>query len=362
MPASKKPFINSPTFFVGVQGGDIISFGSGQPDLPPPERIYKILPGYHAFKYGLIQGQQDLREALATQYPQSKADDFVITNGASEALDLTLRALARLPGKKKVLIPQPYYYSYPVLVELAGLTPVFTKLNNEGRIDIKDFKKKIVNCGAALINSPSNPTGKIESVETLREIEAVAKKLGVYLLSDEVYKDLIYERENYLIKGPKVVTINSFSKTYAMCGFRVGYLYARDARLVREVIDIKGKTSMNTSIISQAMAMEATTTPRQDIEKQVVIWKERRDLVYSGLQKLGLDLWRPEGAFYVFPKMKKSLQAVNELFYQHNVITYAGDWFGAPGRIRLSYALDVEKIKEGLARIERYLRQHPEVI
>lgn len=354
MSDKKYKIISSPTFFVGVRGNGIISFGSGQPDLPPPDQIYKILPKYHFFKYGLIQGQENLRDALAKQYSKAKAEDFVITNGASEALDLTFRAFSEMPGSKKVLLIKPHYYSYPFLVKLSRMTPVYTE-TKEGRIDFEDFKKKVVGCKAVLINSPSNPTGKIESIETLKKIEKLTEKLGIYLISDEVYKDLIYERENYLLHGEKVITVNSFSKTYAMCGFRVGYLYARDKKLVEKIIEIKARSSMNTSILSQEMAYEATKVPRPQVESQIKIWRERRDLIYQGLKDLGFSLWKPEGAFYVFPKIKNSSQAVSELYYKYKVITYDGIWFGAPNRIRLSYALDIDKIEEGLSRIKKFL-------
>lgn len=348
--------INSPSFFIGVNDRDIISFGSGQPDLPPPKEIYKILPNYREFKYGLIQGELKLREALAKQYPNASADDFVITNGASEALDLVLRAISDGSGNDKVLLPRPYYYSYPFVVKYAKMEPIYTDLV-EGRIDINDFKKKIAVSKAVLINSPSNPTGRIESLETLKQIEKITQNLGVYVISDEVYKDLIYERENYLLKGNHVITINSFSKTYAMCGLRIGYLYSQDRELVRRVIEIKVHTSMNTNILAQGMACAALKTPRSYIDNLVKIWKARRDLIYQGLVDIGFDLWKSEGAFYVFPKIKNSNQVVNELFYKHRVIVYDGKWFGDPERIRLSYALDSEKIKEGLERIKKYLKE-----
>ncbi|MDD5430759.1 MAG: pyridoxal phosphate-dependent aminotransferase [Candidatus Pacebacteria bacterium] len=351
----KKPKIDSPIFFVGVRDNGIISFGSGQPDLPPPRQIFNILPDYRSFKYGLTQGQINLREALAKQYPGAKAENFVITNGASEALDLTIRALSQKFHGGKIMLFRPYYYSYPFLAKISGMTPVISDLK-EGRIDLEDFKKKIKGCKAILINSPSNPTGKIESIETLKEIEKITQKLGIYILSDEVYKDLIYERENYLLHGPYVVTINSFSKTYAMCGFRVGYLYARDKELVRAVVEIKARTSMNTGILSQEMAFEATKVPRRQVDSQIKIWRQRRDLIYKGLKDMGFDLWKPEGAFYVFPKIKNANRVVNDLFYKHKVITYDGAWFGNPDRIRLSYALDVKDIKEGLRRIKKYIK------
>jgi aspartate/methionine/tyrosine aminotransferase len=333
--------IESPSFFIGKGDNSLISFGSGQPDLPPPPEVYRILPTYRDFKYGLIQGQENLREALAAQYPGSKADDFVITNGASEALDLVLRALYK-PGAK-ILLPKPYYYSYPHNVRLAGMEPVFYELVS-GKIDFEKFKEDIKGCLAVLINSPGNPTGTVQD-----------QKLGVYIISDEVYKDLIYERENYLIEGKHVVTLNSFSKTYAMCGFRVGYMYAREKWLVDRTVAIKTHSSMNTNILGQEMAYEAIKVPRRFIDAQTKIWQERRDLIFGGLQELELQLWKPEGAFYVFPKLKNPGKVVSDLYYKYKMITYDGTWFGDSERVRFSYALDVEKIKEGLKRLKKYL-------
>lgn len=349
----------STSMFIGVQGDDIISFGSGQPDLPPPKEVYDILPNYHDFKYGLIQGQVNLRKALARQYPHSKAESFVITNGASEALDLILRVIAENDnkGRNKVLVTKPYYYSYPLLVKFSGMEPVFTELV-EGRIDFSDFEKKVQECKAVIINSPSNPTGRVESIDTLKKIEKVTADLGVYILSDEVYKDLIYIRENYLIEGSHVVTINSFSKTYAMCGFRVGYMWSLDQELINRVIEMKTHTSMNTNILGQEMAYQATKVPNSFIENQLRVWRERRDMIYEGLKELGFDLWKPEGAFYVFPKVINPRDFVWDMFKKYNVITYLGEWFGAPDRVRFSYALDSEKIEEGLRRIKKYLDEN----
>ena len=346
----------SPASFIGVQGENLISFGSGQPDLPPPREAFSILPHYRDFRYGLIQGMLELREVLADQYPDSTPESVVITNGASEALDLALRVVARKdgPGKNKVLMARPYYYSYPETARYAGLEPVYTS-TVEGRIDMDDFRAKVGDCRAVIINSPSNPTGRVQTVETLQEIEKIAGELGIYVISDEVYKDLIYVRENYLINGPRVVTINSFSKTYAMCGFRVGYLWSLDDDLVRDVIAMKTHTSMNTNILGQEMALAATRAPRVFIEEQLEIWKERRDLIYRGLLDLGLDVWKPEGAFYVMPKIERPQDFVWDLFHEHKVITYLGEWFGSPSRVRLSYALDIAKIEVGLERIARYL-------
>ena len=355
MAKKRLKLITNPAAFIGVQGGNIISFGSGQPDLPPPAEIFKTLSKPRLFKYGLIQGQEDLREALSGEYPDARADEFVVTNGASEALDLAFRALHELHGPVKVLVCRPYYYSYPPIITFAGLVPVYTDLK-EGKIDLEDFEKKVKGVKAVLINSPSNPTGRVEDLATLKAIERLCAKRGVYIISDEVYKDLIYERENYLIRGRHVITINSFSKTYAMCGLRVGYLWSRDPEIIRAVIDLKIHTSMNTNILAQEMALRAMKAPRSFVTKQTAVWKERRDFIHGGLVSMGFDLWKPEGAFYVLPRIKNSSRVVTELFYKHDVISYDGEWFGAPGRIRLSYALELPKIKEGLARIKKYIK------
>lgn len=347
--------------FIGMSGKDIISFGSGEPDLPPPKRVFRAMSRYRDFRYGLIQGNLNLRKALAKEYSKSTADNFVITNGASEAIDLTLRAISKIGRKKnRILLPRPYYYSYPLLVKFAGMKPVYTNLI-DGRIDFNDFKKKIKDCKAVIINSPSNPTGRVESIKTLKKIEKLTSDLGVYVLSDEVYKDLIYVRENYLIKGSHVITVNSFSKTYNMCGLRVGYLWSLDKELVKEVIEIKTHTSMNTNIVGQEMAYEAFKTPKTFINQQVKIWRKRRDLIYRGLSDMGLDLWKPEGAFYVLPKIKNPKAFVWDMFKKYKVITYLGEWFGVNDRVRFSYALDIDKIEEGLSRVKKYLKSKGEV-
>ncbi|HUC20030.1 MAG TPA: pyridoxal phosphate-dependent aminotransferase [Candidatus Polarisedimenticolaceae bacterium] len=350
---------SGPASFIGHHDKGIISFGSGQPDLPPPPNIFENLETPQVFQYGLIQGEPKLRFKLQTEYAGTDPDNFIITNGASEALDLTFRAIRQLHGNVKVLVCRPYYYSYPPLIELAGLTPVYTDLT-DGRIDLADFKAKLPEVKAILINSPSNPTGRIEDMQTLAEIEALANKQGMYVISDEVYKDLIYTRENYFIQGEHVITINSFSKTYAMCGIRVGYLHTPDQQLIKTVLEMKTHTSMNTSIIGQQMALQALNAPTGYVAHQTAIWKKRRDLIYKGLVELGFDLWKPEGAFYVFPRVKNATQVVSDLFYDHQVIVYDGGWFGAPDRIRLSYALDTTQIKEGLERMGEYFKDKPE--
>lgn len=347
----QKP-ITGPSFFIGRGDDTLISFGSGQPDMPPPSEAFDILKTYDSFKYGLVQGEEVLRTALSAEYPDARAEHFVITNGASEAIDLVLRVIAKQGGK--VLLPRPYYYSYPYNVKFAGMEPAYYDLE-KGKINIDTFKKAAEGCLAVVINSPSNPTGTVQEVETLKAIEKFCAEKDMWVISDEVYKDIIYVRENYLLHGPKVATINTFSKTYAMCGLRVGYLYSTNKELVDNVVEMKTHTAMNTSIVSQKMAHAALTSSKDYVARNLELWKERRDLMYDGMRELGLDLWKPEGAFYVLPKFKRSGQALSDLYYVYRVITYDGAWFGAPDRLRFSYALDAAKIKEGLRRLKEFL-------
>ncbi|OQA55951.1 MAG: Aspartate aminotransferase [Candidatus Omnitrophica bacterium ADurb.Bin277] len=345
--------LNSPADFIGKQGQGFISFGSGQPDLPPPQEAFEGISLRKDLRYGLIPGELRLREALAGEYPGSTAENFVITNGASEALDLIFRSWGK---GGKVLLARPYYYSYPPIIEMAGMVPVYTDMV-DGRIDLDDFKHKIRDCKAVLINSPSNPTGRVESIETLKEIERITQKLGIYVVSDEVYKDLIYERENYHIKGNHVITVNSFSKTYCMCGVRVGYLWSADKKVVEDVCEEKTHTSMNTNLVGQDMAFHAMRAPKEYIVKQQAIWRERRDFMYQGLLRLGFDLWKPEGAFYVLPKCNRAREFLSLLVQEYKVIAYLGEWFGAPDRLRFSYALDIKQIEEGLNRIQDAMKK-----
>lgn len=344
--------ISGPAFFIGKGDDTLISFGSGQPDMPPPPQAFDVLKTYGAFKYGLIQGEEALREALAKQYPAATPEQFVVTNGASEAIDLVLRVISEKNGK--VLLPRPYYYSYPHNVTFAGMTPAYYDLE-KGKINFDTFATALEGCVAVLINSPSNPTGTVQEVDTLKKVEELCAKKNIWVISDEVYKDIIYVRENYLLQGPRVVTINSFSKTYAMCGLRVGYLYSKNKALVDNVIEMKTHTAMNTSIVGQMMALAALSAPHSYIAHNLEIWKARRDLMYEGMKKLGLELWSPEGAFYVLPKFKQSGRALSDLFHTYKVITYDGAWFGAPERLRFSYALNEDKIKEGLRRVGEFL-------
>ena len=142
-----------------------------------------------------------------------------------------------------------------------------------------------------------------------------------------------------------------------MCGLRIGYLYTHDDELRERTIEMKSHTSMNTSIIGQAMALGALQHKRVYVDEHLPIWHERRDLIYNGMQDLGLELMKPEGAFYVLPKIQNATQAMHDLYHNYDMITYDGTWFGAPDNLRFSYALDTERIEKGLERLETFLKK-----
>jgi aspartate aminotransferase len=350
----KTPYDLTPGRLIGLDGSGVISFGAGQPDLPPPKEILDVRPRKRDQKYGNVIGLEELRDELTKEpeFKGSRSNNFIITVGASEALDLVMRALTK--PDDKILLHSPYYYSYYENIKNNYRIPIITE-TVDGKIDLNDFEDKIQDCKLFFLNSPGNPTGRVQSKKTLKEIERITQELDIPIISDEVYKDLIYTRENYMMKGPHIVTINSFSKTFGMCGGRIGYMYSNDNEIINKCVDIKTNSTMNTSIYEQRQALVALKVPRKEVLKQVPIWEERRNLIYNGLKELGFGLWKPEGAFYVFPKIDNPRQVCFDLLSKYSIVTYLGEWFGDPDRLRFSYALDKSKIKEGLKRIGNYL-------
>ena len=353
---TKSKYYVHPSMFLGVNGKDYITFGAGQPDLAPPENVYKDLNKFCSFKYGLVQGEKWLRSSLSKLHNMPE-DNFVITNGGSEALQLTMLSQMYNSKNKNFLLTKPYYYSYLPLVKFSGATPKFHNLIN-GKLDMEKLYDDLKGSKVFLINSPANPTGSVQSVKDLKEVEKMTKELGVTLISDEVYSTLVYDGEHYSPKGDHVVTIQSFSKTFNLCGIRVGYLYSKNKELISDIIEKKTHTSMNTSLIAQHMANEALKAPKSFSTKQYKIWKSRRNMIYQGMQDLGLEVYKPEGAFYVLPKVKEPAKMCHTLFHKHKVISYMGEWFGAEDRIRFSYALNEDRIEEGIKRIGAYLKQN----
>lgn len=343
--------ILGPSFFIGNHNDDIISFGPGEPDLisieHPPLSLKRR-------GYGEVQGEEDLRSALSCRYPGSSPDNFIITNGASEALDLSLRAI--YTPHAKILIPRPYYSSYLDCVELSHMDNVFLELQ-DGRMIEDDIEKAIDGCIGMIFNSPGNPTGIVQSSSVMDKIEKLSQERKKYIISDDVYEDFDYSGPHRQLKGEYIISIHSFSKSFDMCGHRVGYIYATNKELIEKIVRIKACTSMNTNLLAQDFACQVLETDKEKMVTQSQEMEKKGLYMYERLKDLGLELWKPEGAFYLFPKMEDSSRVVSELYYDYGVIVYDGKWFGAPNRIRLSFATSRENIDKGLEKLGCYLNR-----
>ena len=346
----------SPGMFIGVEDADVVSFGSGQPDLAPPFDVGEVFLNFSRFKYGKVGGEDELKAKLRGYVKREfghcvDEDCIMVTNGASEALDLVLRKVSLDPGRRRVLLTKPYYYSYPHLARINHMTPMYTDAN----IDLEDVKEKSGNCDVMIVNSPANPTGNVIEKSVLRGIQEITMDNGCVLISDEVYHSLSYGSEHYSPKGDNVVTINSFSKTYSLCGYRIGYVFCQNHGFMKDICEIKAHCSMNTNLLSQRVAVACLSVPKKHVVKNRKIFRRRRDHIYRRVKELGFEVEKPQGAFYILPKVGDSMSMARDLFFEHKVIVYPGEWFGAPGHVRLSFALPVEKIDEGMERIDEYV-------
>jgi aspartate aminotransferase len=351
-----KPKITGPECFLGKASSKLISFGSGQPDLKPPEEVLSIIRTYNKerFPYGNIRGEPELINELSKIHNIS-SNGIAITNGASEALSLSLSYL--LKPYDNVLLTRPYYYSYPYLVEINKGNAVFTDLK-EWHIDIDDFTSKIKECKVFILNTPSNPTGSVEDASKIKEIQKICNENNVVLIFDEVYHHLNYEKEHFSPRGENVLCVNSFSKTFSLCGLRIGYAYSKNEELIKNIVSQKTHTSMNTSLLSQEVALAALKVPKEVIMKNKKIFLERRNFLYQLLQEAGFEAHKPEGTFYMPVKIScRPEKFVEDLFYKHNVIVYNGNWFGMQNHLRFSFAIDLKAIEEGMKRIRAYLNQ-----
>lgn len=359
---------------LGMQ--DVISLGVGEPDFVTPwhireKAISSLEKGYTS--YTSNKGMPELRKQLV-QFLQDRYgilydynEETLITVGVSEGLDLAMRAILN-PGDK-VLVPEPAYVSYGPVVELAGGHPVFlkTSVENGFKLTAKQIDKAASSKGvkAILINYPANPTGASFTKAELEEIAKVVLKRKLMVVSDEIYDELTYDFDHTAfpsIKGMKDQTIylNGFSKAYAMTGFRLGYACG-PADVIAAMTKIHQYTMLCASITSQIAAQEALKTGFKDVFEMKKEYLRRRRFIVDALNKIGLTCHKPEGAFYVFPSIKKSgeksLDFAKNLLAKKKVALVPGVAFGpsCEGYVRISYASSYENLQEAIARIKSYL-------
>jgi len=365
-----------------AQGLDIAGFGAGEPDFDTPTHIKKaaidaILDGYT--KYTPAAGSEELKDAVIGKFKRDNdleygRDEVIVTCGGKHALYSLFQAIFQ--EGDEVIVPTPYWVSYPVMVELAGATPVFVETHEEDDFQLtadmlgKHLTEKT---RGIILNYPSNPSGSVYQVSCLEEIGKLAVENGIYLISDEIYDKIVYDGYQHTsiaslgqpIKEMTVIT-HGVSKTYSMTGWRIGF--AAGAReIIQAMSNIQSQSTSNPTSISQKAALAALTGPQDFVAMMVKEFTRRRDVLVRGLNSIdGVSCFNPKGAFYVFPRFKglsdrtykgrkvRSVAKWTEILLEDfHVAAVPGGEFGKEGYLRLSFATSMETIEKGLGRISR---------
>jgi aminotransferase len=359
---------------------NVISLGIGEPDFVTPYKIRRaaidsLLNGETQYteNAGLLALRHEIAEYLLKRHElkYKPENEIMVTVGASEAIDLCLRAV--LEKGDEVILQDPGYISYAPCVAMCGGVPVKARVYGEDNFELRaeEIEKHITKKTKAIILSyPNNPTGSLISKKALEEIAEIAKRHDLLIISDEIYNELVYDgkRQVSIASLPNMkercVTINGFSKAFAMTGHRVGYMCAPEA-ITKAALKIHQFTILCASRTSQMAAMEALKDGKSDNYKEVALMREsynqRRRLMYNTFNKMGLDCVEPHGAFYAFPSIKRTGLTSDEfcerLLKEEAVVCVPGTAFGEGGEgyVRCCYATDIEKMKEAFARMERFI-------
>ena len=360
-----------------ANGHDVVNFAAGEPDFDTPESIKAA--AIAAIKKGLTKytptsGTQELRETIAAKFKKDNRLDYkpsqvVVSCGAKHSIFNIIQILA--DDDEEVLIPAPYWVSYPEMVKAAGAIPKFIPTTAKAgfKITPEDLRRYVGNKTKILIlNSPSNPTGMVYSRKELEPIAEFCVKNNIFVISDEIYEKLIYDTQEYTSIGALgkdifelTITVNGVSKAYAMTGWRIGYAAGRED-VMEYVKKFQDHATSNPASISQAAAVQALKEPEDGIRAMREEFRKRRDLMAAELKDVSqISYVLPQGAFYLFcdfSKLGSSGQIARQILDDVKVAAIPGDSFGAPGFIRLSFATSVERIQEGTKRIKDWIRKH----
>ena len=365
-------------------GKDVIGLGAGEPDFDTPDNIKKaaidaIQSG--DTKYTAVDGTKDLKEAIVKKFKRENNLNYTIdqiTVGAGGKHVIYNLMMATLNKGDEVIIPAPYWVSYPDIVLLAGANPIVIECSEDQgfKLSAKDLEAKITNNTKWLIlNSPSNPTGACYSEQEIKNLSQVLKRNPhVNILSDDIYEHITYDDFKFFtiaqipeIKN-KVITMNGVSKSYAMTGWRIGYA-AGDKDIIKAIAKIQSQSTTNPSSISQAAAVEALNGKQDFIPIRAKAFQERRDFVVNSLNAIeGISCLKPDGAFYVFPnckgligkkdkngkKITNDTDFVQSLLENNDVAVVQGSAFGLEGFFRISYATSMEKLEIAMKRIKSF--------
>ena len=365
-------------------GKDVIGLGAGEPDFDTPDNIKKAaIDAIKAgdTKYTAVDGTKDLKEAIVKKFKRENNLNYTtdqVTVGAGGKHVIYNLMMATLNKGDEVIIPAPYWVSYPDIVLLAGANPIVIECSEEQgfKLSAKDLEAKITNNTKWLIlNSPSNPTGACYTELEIKNLSQVLKRNPhVNILSDDIYEHVTYDNFKFFtiaqipeIKN-KVVTMNGVSKSYAMTGWRIGYA-AGDKEIIKAIAKIQSQSTTNPSSISQAAAVEALNGKQDFIPIRAKAFQERRDFVVNSLNAIdGISCLKPDGAFYVFPSCKgligkKDLKGkkimndtdfVQSLLENFGIAVVQGSAFGLEGFFRISYATSMENLEKAMNKIKEF--------
>ncbi|QEH69684.1 aminotransferase class I/II-fold pyridoxal phosphate-dependent enzyme [Cellulosilyticum sp. ST5] len=362
-------------FDIANEMGDAISLGVGEPDFDTPwhireEGIYSLEKGktFYSANAGLLELREEICNYMKRRFDLSYCpkDQTLVTVGGSEAIDLALRILIN-PGDE-VLIPEPCYVSYTPCTIFAGGTPVTipTREENNFKLTPDELRQYITPRTKILILPyPNNPTGAIMEKEELEAIAEVLRETNIIVLSDEIYGELTYGKKHVSIASiegmyERTILISGFSKSYAMTGWRLGYALG-PVPLMKLMTKMHQFAIMCAPTTSQYAAIEAMRNGDDDVAMMCESYNKRRRLMVEHFRQMGLSCFEPEGAFYVFPSIKRTGMTSDEfcetLLKEEKVAVVPGTAFGTYGEgfIRCSYAYSVEELKEALVRIERFV-------
>lgn len=355
---------------------DAITLTIGQPDFPTPEHIMRSAEkaiADHRTTYTPNPGILELRQA-ASAYVEKKyglkygaADEIIVTTGASQALDITLRTI--LDEGCEVILPGPIYPGYEPLVRLCGGVPVYVDTRANGfKLTAELLEPYLTEKTRCIILCyPSNPTGRVLSATELSEMARLLAQRNIFVISDEIYSELIYDAPHQSIAAlpgmrDKTIVINGLSKSHSMTGWRIGFTLA-PAYLSQHMVKVHQYNVTCASSISQYAALEALTSGIDDAQPMKEEYRKRRDYVYDRLIGIGFELDKPEGAFYLFPSIEwsglSSMDFTMKLLEEQRVAVVPGDAFSiyGEGYVRISYAYSMEVLEQGLERLEAFVKK-----
>ncbi|MFB0900946.1 MAG: aminotransferase class I/II-fold pyridoxal phosphate-dependent enzyme [Dehalococcoidia bacterium] len=355
---------------------NVISLAVGQPDFETPINIVKaasesMLNGHTGYtsNYGLIELREHLSNHIESLY-DIKYDpnkEMLLTSGVSEALDIAVRAIID-PGDE-VIVPEPAYVAYKPVILLAGgkYIPIPTYIENDFMVDPEAIEEQITEkTKAILLGYPCNPTGGVMSKEKLLKIAEIAEKHDLIIIADELYDRLVYDIEHVCFAAlpnmkKRTILLGGFSKSYAMTGWRLGYIGAQ-AEILEAIMKIHQYVMMSAPTAAQYAGIEAISNGENEIEMMKSEYNKRRQFVVSELQKIGFKVSDPQGAFYVFPEVKSLTNKDGNEFAQallkdQKVAVVPGDAFGESGKnhVRICYAASMPQLIEAMARIEKFV-------